>query len=614
MTPESPYKYCNIAPSLNRKVKPSGLGMGRFNLPNLGMLVIAWALDTMAGMDRFFGVRKHWIEIGFAALGAVVVLWQLLLPGYVLTLDMVFGPSHVFYMPQGFLDTLPLSYLIYGLSLVVPAWVVEKVMLVALFFLLFYLPLRFFPRELKSPQGEWVKYFAAVMYAVNPFVYERFLAGQWAVLFAYAFLAPLLYVLLAFLSAPRRSNALLLVAGLLLIGVFSLHALVMSILFVGLAIVIEGMRLLWRREKGRVIALAKGAALVAVVFLVVSSYWLVPLFVSHTSAISGFGSADNAAFMTAPDEYLGTIGNVALLFGFWGEAYPWSLKFISPKDVVKFVPAALALLALIAIGAVASLRTRTSRRVAMLIALFAALALVFSVGVADGPFRGINDWLFSHVYLWRGFRDSEKWSMWLALAYAYLGAVGAGLLVEKLTPRLRIYAMTVLLFVPIMYCVPLVGGFAGQIKPVWYPRSWYQVNDVLKTVPDCRAISLPWHLYHSLSFDNDILAADPSAAFFDCTIVSSQLADIGAIDVRATSTAADSSDAIQAAVTDNDASHDAASVDALVTYGIRYVIFTSDLVGVDPYTYSFLNDPRIKMIRDIGAGTSEIRLYQVGTN
>ena len=216
-----------------------------------------------------FGMkRRHLFEIGFAALGTMLVMWQLLLPGYVLTLDMVFGPSHVFYMPQGYLAGLPISVLIYLASYVIPAWLVEKVILAGIFFALFYLPLKFFPEELEVPQisYSWGKYFAAIFYAVNPFVYERFLAGQWEVLIGYALLAPLVYVLLRFLRAPRMKAALWLAAILLIIGLFSIHALVMSVLFVALAIIVESTRLLYRHERKGLVALIKNSALIAIVF------------------------------------------------------------------------------------------------------------------------------------------------------------------------------------------------------------------------------------------------------------------------------------------------------------------------------------------------------------
>src|SRR3990172_10911585 len=101
-----------------------------------------------------------WLFVGIEAL----ILWQLLLPGYILTLDMVWGGS----------------------------WITQKLFLIVLFFLLFYLPVKFFPFEI----GEKYKYFAGLFYTINPFVYERFLAGHWLVLLLYAMLPPLTYYII----------------------------------------------------------------------------------------------------------------------------------------------------------------------------------------------------------------------------------------------------------------------------------------------------------------------------------------------------------------------------------------------------------------------------------
>jgi hypothetical protein len=558
--------------------------------------------------------RKYLFEIGFAALGTIIVMWQLLLPGYIVTLDMVFGPSHVFYPPQGFLNGLPISILLYLFSYVIPAWLVEKALLCGIFFALFYLPLRFFPPEfeLSAKGSDWIKYFAAIFYAVNPFVYERFLAGQWEVLAGYALLAPLVCILLRFLRAPRAKAALWLAAALLIIGLFSIHALVMSVIFVALAIIIEAIRLLWRHEPAPLKALIKSTMVMAVVFIFASSYWIVPLFVSHVSPIAGFGSADQTAFMTASDQYVGATGNVALLMGFWGEAYPWGKQFISPKDVSTFVPAAIVVFSLIGVGAVVSVRRRASRKAAIVLIIFAGLAWIFSMGAA-GIFHGINDWLFTHLSLWRGFRDSEKWSMWLSLAYAYFGAVGAGWLVAKLTSRLRVYRLAlicILLFVPIMYAAPEIGGMYGQLKPIWYPTSWSQVNDIVKSSPDCSALFLPWHLYYSLSFNNEILTADPAASFFDCDIIEGQNADIGSIDINTVDVSSSTRyGAISAAVTDSEAADSFRTVATLRQYKIQYIIDTGDLAGVDPYDYGFLTDTDIMKVYGSGSATSSIVLY-----
>src|SRR4051812_1984150 len=135
--------------------------------------------------DRYYMILRRWRnEIAAAAL-AVVVLGPMLLPGYILTLDMVFAPSFHFSFSAGdFINSAPLWLLLQYLYIFLPGWVVQKLMLVVLFFSIPYLSLRFLP----VPQRFSTRLFAALVYTLNPFVYARMLAGQWAHLLAYALL------------------------------------------------------------------------------------------------------------------------------------------------------------------------------------------------------------------------------------------------------------------------------------------------------------------------------------------------------------------------------------------------------------------------------------------
>src|SRR5271168_26691 len=181
----------------------------------------------------------------FALCGALIILWQMLLPGYVLVLDTVFGP-HAIMPPYAGLAAatfLP-SYLIYLFHFVLSAWIIEQIILVLLFFLLFYLPLRFYPFKTKNHE----EYFVAVLYAINPFVYERFLAGQWEVLYAYAFLFPLVSSLIQFYRSQSWQSIVYAFASLLIIGVFSLHFLVMGSMIITLYIIVSFLSLLISKE------------------------------------------------------------------------------------------------------------------------------------------------------------------------------------------------------------------------------------------------------------------------------------------------------------------------------------------------------------------------------
>ncbi len=148
--------------------------------------------------------------------GAVVllVLGPLLLPGYVLTLDMVFTP--VLRMPDQVSSSYLFRALLHLLDIVLPADLVQKVMLFAILLLtglgmhrlMESLPARK-PADAVPPLA---LYFAGLLYTINPFTYDRLLAGQYNVLFGYALLPWFVRALLKFVARPGRKNALV-VAG-----------------------------------------------------------------------------------------------------------------------------------------------------------------------------------------------------------------------------------------------------------------------------------------------------------------------------------------------------------------------------------------------------------------
>src|SRR3989344_481209 len=123
-------------------------------------------------MNKKIKMRKNNVYIIFSLLGAGIVLWQLLASGYVLTLDMVFGP-HVGVVKNvgGILKTLPMFYTLSFLSLVFGGWIAQKIFLITIFFLLFYFPLHFFKKIFNIENTGGAEYIMSVFFAINPFIY-----------------------------------------------------------------------------------------------------------------------------------------------------------------------------------------------------------------------------------------------------------------------------------------------------------------------------------------------------------------------------------------------------------------------------------------------------------
>jgi len=450
-----------------------------------------------------------WLFVGIEAL----ILWQLLLPGYILTLDMVWG----------------------GI------WITQKLFLIVLFFLLFYLPYRFFPFEIDSK----FKYWAAIFYAINPFVYERFLAGHWLVLLLYALLPPLIYYLIRLFKNFKKYCPYF---------IFWLLAAVLAFSF-------------YFDHFIKVIKISN------------PEYWQV--------------------FKTASFPIGGSLAKVAMLYGFWGESYPWANYFIWPKLFII-----LPVFALIAGLIILGIRKAwfQNKRLTVLLLVVGFLSFVFASGIGEGLFKNFNLWLFENIPFWRVFRDTTKWLGPLAYVYAVFGALGVSAAshaffrsdggdaeIRKASPASGVLAsgqnkrsslnqtlkkawLVALFILPLLYTYPMLGGFARQIQPVWYPESWVEVNNILKQDKECKALFLPWHLYYSLSFNNNLVTANPAPKFFDCEIIFSQNIEMGEIKQTAWP---DWQDGAQK---------------------IKYVIYTPDLEGADIYDYSFLNSDALEVI------------------
>jgi hypothetical protein len=528
-------------------------------------------------------MKKNNIYILFSLIGVLVVLWSLLSSGYVLTLDMVFGPHFDLTRNTGdLLNTVPLWYFLAFLTYVFGGWIAQKILLIILFFLLFYLPLHFFKKIFNIENTHGAEYVMSLVFVVNPFVYERFLAGQWAVIFGYALLVPFTAYLFEFCKEVGYKNGLKLLGIIILIGVISTHIFIMSLIVTGLACIVNLVRLKFDLE------FIKKGLLLGLTVLVCSSYWLIPAIISPTGTpLATFGPEHWEVFKTAGSGYWGTLGNVLSLHGFWEEHEVWVSRFFLPKDGgFSFAVSLILLFSIISFGIYSGFRDRQLRvRVSFLIFVM-FLAMVFSCGIGEGVFRNFNLWMFEHVSFWKGFRDSEKWSVLLALGYALLAGLGTRFILSYFQRQeYRRIVFYVLIAIPLLYTPMMLFGFIGQLKSVQYPNSWTEVNNVLKQDKNCRALFLPWQQYYSLHFNNEILTANLSRNYFDCDIVQGKNMNLGTVVSQGGN--GEEYDAIEKEVTNNDANPDSV-IEFLKGRGIEYIIFTDDVIGEDPYKYLFL--------------------------
>lgn len=439
----------------------------------------------------------------------LIIMLPLLASGFILTLDMVFVPHPP--LPTEVTSSYLFHAVLHFLSYVIPGDVLQKFILVGTL-LMAGIGMHKLVESLKVHVQystiQWGAYFAGLFYVVNPFVYGRFMAGQYAVLLGYALLPFFVRALLKFIAKPALHSMIPLIAYTITISILSIHTLGL----IGIATLVALSAGLWqyRHKKGYAVDIFKFGALGSLAAVVLSSYWLVPTLLGHSriaESVNSFGVADRQAFAT-DDGLL----SVLQLQGFWVEAQGLFTPHGEPLPLSGFWQ--LLLFTIISIGIVRAWRHQ--RALALTFGTIGAIAALLATG------GQLNQWLVEHVPLFAGYREPHKFTALLALVYAVFSAFGVGVIVSRARSWKWVeYGALVLFTLPLLITPTMVWGFNGQLKPVQYPADWYAVDRKIGLLSKGdKVLFLPWHLYMKYSFTDRIIAS-PADKFFNAPIIES---------------------------------------------------------------------------------------------
>jgi hypothetical protein len=484
------------------------------------------------------------------------------------------GPRRIDF-PTELSNLAPTFALLAALSRVITAELTTKVFVLGVLFAGAVSSYRALPRG-----GYAARAVAALIVVMNPFVYGRLHYGQYTILAGYAALPWVLRQVWVLIDEPTSRNGAYLGIALALVAALDLHMFAIALLVVAALVV---------PRIGRV---ARGVAVAAVVSLIGTSYWLVPLVLgrgSTASTIAGIGSGDIAAYAAVPDSQLGLLPNLLGLYGFWAED---SGRFTSMKDFAPGWPAILlVILVVAAIGAIATFRSGDRELKFWVGGLVAAgaIALFLEAGVSSTVTAGVVGWAYAHVPFYSGMRDAGKWAALLALVYSQLVGLGVVAILYWVRER-RIggqwgesVAIGLLLAFPLYFGNGLLYGSHGEIVPSAYPQDWYKIDRVLLADPHPgRTLFLPWHLYMDLSFvrNQNAVVASPAPSFFSTPIVIS-----GDPEVIGVAPPSDPEQrAISALVA---AGHKGQWAQVLAAHHIKYVLLARE---ADWTSYTYLDD------------------------
>jgi hypothetical protein len=466
--------------------------------------------------------RKWLPYLVYGVLG-LAILGPLLFPGYILTLDMLFAPNKQFPgnpwgLEQGWTwisPCLPLYLLVKLANFFLPGWLIQKVLL---FTILFFAGLG---AHRLNGSAKFGAYFTGILYVLNPFTYTRFLAGQWAVLWAYA-LAP--FAILAFIHLLRQGGVRNAIKVALLTTLLGLpHIMGIFLLALAYLIILIMWVILERKDPKIFVSTLKFIAVSAGLFFLINIYWVIPVLSEKVTVVNQISQADLLAFATQPSSTLGVIFDTASMYGFWRGGY------IYTNEILHFWWVFFIFILFLAIfGLMSKLEDTKQRWVPLSFGAIGIVSFFLALGAASRVSGPVFVWLWDHFIFFRGFRDSQKSVAMLCLSYAYLGGLAINEFIDALRrqrERLRRIGITIIIGVsmltPLIYSFTMFG-FHSQLGATEYPKEWCDVNQYLNMdKDDFNVLFLPWHMYLDFNWipNKDKRTGNLSRQFFDKPII-----------------------------------------------------------------------------------------------
>ena len=424
---------------------------------------------------------------------------------------MVFVPSPRFDATMfGLTGTLPRAVpsdaVVTALGQLLPADVVQKGVLLAIFVL----ACAGAARLLDGQPGP-ARLAAGVFYAWNPYVAERLLIGQWALLLGYAGLPWVLAELAGWkagASVRRRGGWLLL--ALVPAGVGGFAALLISAL---VAIPAAALRRGGWRDRVTVLATTGG------LLVLLSLPWLIPS-LTHPVPSSPVGAA---LFAARADTPFGTIGSVLALGGSWN-AQTVPAGYSGAVTVCWLCVAIVALAGFLGWG--------RGRWPGVGPAAVAGLAIAVLGTFGPGLYL-----LESAIRDFGGFavlRDGQQFVAPLAV----VEAAGFGLAVAQVlrvvrSPLVRdgrVVLAAALVIAPVLFLPGLAWGAAGRLRPVEYPASWLAARRIITADPHPGSVLLlPWASYRRPGWNHGEAVLDPWPRLLTRTVIWNDGVQVGSV-------------------------------------------------------------------------------------
>ena len=435
----------------------------------------------------------RWLARLLGGLVALAVCLPFLGRGYVLVYDMVFVPrpvadDHGLGLDGTVPKAVPADFLIGLFAHAIPAWVIQQICLVAIFWLAFTGAWRLSPARTIPGAAA-----SASIFAWNAYLLERLGLGQWSLLIGYALLPWALRAGLALRQDATRRNWAVVVTllGIAAAAAPSAGVLVTLTVLGAVAVPDRACRGAW---------LSRLAAVLGAALLMNITWWLPGLLLPE-------GVADNPAgvdaFAARADTPLGGLLSLATFGGIWNQLVT------GPSRDFWLSGGTTLCLVLLAGAGVGRVRVAWGSRALAGVAVATAIGFAIAAGSLFDPGQDLLRWAVTEIPGGGLLRDAQKWiAGWALLVSACLGP-GLERLTERLPGLSRHLVIAMVALLPVASLPDLGGGLGGRLTGVWWPAEYTAAAHRVDAAPAGDVLILPWHQYRAWRWNDDRTVLQP---------------------------------------------------------------------------------------------------------
>ncbi|MCL0042991.1 hypothetical protein M1N17_00905 [Dehalococcoidia bacterium] len=467
---------------------------------------------------------------------SLFILRDVLSPGLLITLDSTYAyyrdPMTYYGVDERWITAgTPLYVSVAILKGIAPLWLIERFFLCATFAVGGLGAYRIVPTSLAG------KYLAGIIYVANPYTYERFIAGHWSLLSAYALTPFAMGAFLNLLHKRDMRSALFVALTTTLVAMFSMHQLVILFAMYSVSFII------WIIKKDTFFAhlrsLIVPILLAACFFLFINLYWIFPTITAPTNILDEIDQDQLAVFATRGFSSWGDLFDAVTLYGFW-RVSPTVERPDSVIHLVSFLP-----ILFLAVHAVFNaFNVHVSGRVITRRTIVAIL-LIGVIGFVAAIESQILNNLWHQIPVVRGFREPQKFLGALAFSYAFLAGLGLGTLHQQLSnwnanANQRLSRFIIRTFPILVLLLPLGFSFhffttvGRQIEVTDYPAEWIETRKIVhEGAGSLQTLVLPWqhYMWYPWLPNAEKKMANPARRFFETPVIMGDSLGIGVQDV-----------------------------------------------------------------------------------